>query len=312
MSDLKLLLLGSAHLEQSGMTVKIETRKAQALLFYLTVTSQRHSRDTLATLFWPENNQSQARTYLRRALWMLKKAVGENILLIERQIVGINPEADLWLDVDHFQRLLATCEQHGHSTDVVCGECLQPLAAAVNLCKGVFLAGFTLSDCPEFDDWQFFQADSLQQELASALERLVQGYSETGDYDSAISHARRWVSLDPLYEVAQRTLMQVYHQAGKISAGLRQYELFVTLLGDEMGLSPEQETTSLYEMIKTHRNLGTRVKKAPSSGSKDDEEIPVSQAASPRHNLPVQPTPFGYRGRADQSRSLALVSSRDR
>jgi len=70
MSDLKLLLLGSSHLERSGMPVKIETRKAQALLFYLSVTKQRFSRDTLATLFWPETNQSQARTYLRRALWL--------------------------------------------------------------------------------------------------------------------------------------------------------------------------------------------------------------------------------------------------
>jgi DNA-binding SARP family transcriptional activator len=197
MSDLKMYLLGSSHLERAGMPVKIKTRKAQALLIYLSVTRQKFSRDTLATLFWPETNQSQARTYLRRALWMVKKAVSENLLIIESQNVGINPEAGLWLDVDHFHRLLASCEGHGHTTDVVCADCLKSLEEAASLYKGVFLAGFTLSDSPNFDDWQFFQADSLQQELTLILERLVQGYSATGDYQSAIPHARRWVALDP-------------------------------------------------------------------------------------------------------------------
>lgn len=292
MSDLKMFLLGSSNLERGGMTIKIGTRKALALLIYLTVTGQRHSRDTLATLFWPENNQSQARAYLRRALWMLKTAVGDDLLIVEGQSIGVDPEADLWLDVDHFHRLLSSCENHGHGTDVVCDDCLTSLADAVDIYKGIFLAGFTLSDSPEFDEWQFFQADSLQKELALSLERLVEGYSAAADYESAIPHARRWVALDPLHEVAQRTLMQVYHQSGQSSAALRQYTQYAALLHDEMGLSPEQETTSLYEAIKTDRQLGSRAKKLKIPGKKGDENVPASHTAHSQHNLPVQPTMF--------------------
>ena len=72
MSDLKLFTLGSSRLEQAGIAVEIETRKALALLVYLAVTKQIHNRDSLATLFWPENDQTQGRTYLRRALLLSK------------------------------------------------------------------------------------------------------------------------------------------------------------------------------------------------------------------------------------------------
>ena len=291
MSDLRLLLLGSAHLERAGRELEVETRNALGLLVYLAVTKQTYTRDTLATLFWPEKSTAAARTHLRKSLWVLKKAVGANLLAISQQSVGINPEADLWLDVDHFRHLLASCEQHGHAKDEVCADCLSPLEEAVNLYRGDFLAGFALADSSQFDDWQFFQAESLRQELAGALERLVYGYSTVKDYESAILRARQWVALDPLFEFAQRTLMQVYHQAGQTSAALRQYDLFVTLLKKEMGLSPEKETTSLYEVIKADRKLGARVTKTENGDIKNDESIPAP-AAQPHHNLPIQPTLF--------------------
>ena len=68
MSRLALYLFGPPRLEMDGAPVHIPRRKAIALLAYLVVTGQSHSRDTLATLFWPENDQRGARTELRRML----------------------------------------------------------------------------------------------------------------------------------------------------------------------------------------------------------------------------------------------------
>ena len=65
-----------------------------------------------------------------------------------------------------------------------------------------FLTGFTLPDCPDFDEWQFFQMEGLRQDLASILERLMAGHRATGDYQQAIPYARRWLALDPLHEAA--------------------------------------------------------------------------------------------------------------
>jgi hypothetical protein len=165
-----------------------------------------------------------------------------------------------WLDVTHFRRQLAVCQNHEHPPEEVCPVCLPLLAEAMALYTDDFLAGFTLRDSAEFDDWQFFQAESLRQELATGLECLVQALRAQGEYVSAIPHARRWVGLDPLYGPAQRMLIQLYDQAEQPSAAIRQYEEYVALLDEEFGLPPEEEIATLYEAIKAKRILGPFIK----------------------------------------------------
>ena len=121
---------------------------------------------------------------------------------IERESVAIGPE--VWVDVEAFHQKLAACHAHGHPAADVCERCLPALAEAVALYRDDFLAGFSLRDSLPFDDWQFFQNESLRRELAGALERLVRGHSERRAFESALQHARRWLALDPLHEPAHR------------------------------------------------------------------------------------------------------------
>jgi hypothetical protein len=65
-----------------------------------------------------------------------------------------------------------------YQTDKVCPDCLKPLREAVGLARGDFLAGFSLADSPEFDNWKTFETESLRRELAGVLERLVQLLSQ--------------------------------------------------------------------------------------------------------------------------------------
>jgi predicted ATPase len=165
----------------------------------------------------------------------------------------------------------------------VCPECLALLEEAVELYQDDFMAGFTLRDSPDFDEWQFFQREGLRDALAGALERLVHCFSSQGQYERAIGYARRWLALDPLHEPVQRHLMQLYDQAGQRSAALRQYEECVRLLETELGLPPAAATTALYEQIRTR----TEEHDAPLTSA----ELPAS-ATRPQHNLPPQPTSF--------------------
>ena len=115
------------------------------------------------------------------------------------------------------------------------------------------MAGFGLRDSPEFDDWQFFQGETLRRELASALERLVEGHAAGGDMAEAIGFARRWLSLDPLHEPAHRSLMELYHRDGQRNLALRQYRACIRALDQELGVPPLEETTRLYEAIKENK-----------------------------------------------------------
>ena len=65
---LKLFLLGAPRIELDGAPVQVDRRKAVALLAYLALTGQSHSREALAALFWPEYEPGRAYAYLRRAL----------------------------------------------------------------------------------------------------------------------------------------------------------------------------------------------------------------------------------------------------
>ena len=136
-------------------------------------------------------------------------------------------------------------------TEPFCEDCLDRLEQAVGLYRGEFLAGLNLPDCPEFDEWQYFQREGLKQELARSLEQLARGYASQAKWEMAIGHARRWVSLDRLNEPAQRTLMDLYNQSGQRSAAIRQYENLSQLLQEEFGQSPEAETVQLYEQVQS-------------------------------------------------------------
>ena len=156
MSKLKLNLLGSPQLEIDSTPVVLERRKAMALLAYLAVTKENHSRDSLAALLWPEADQSSARTTLRHHIWSLNTALGDGWLDVSRETIGVDSNPGLWVDVNQFRCELAACQTHGHTEAAVCPDCLPHLREAVSLYRDDFLAGFTLRDSPDFDEWQRF------------------------------------------------------------------------------------------------------------------------------------------------------------
>lgn len=233
---------------RDGLPVEVDTRKATALVAYLAVTGRRYTRDALAGLLWPEYGQTRARAALRRTLSSLKAAKEEGWLLVDRGGLDLAREGVV-VDVDRFRGLLAECREHGHPETEVCPRCLAPLGEAAALYGDDFMAGFGLRDSVAFDDWQYFEAESLRRELAGALEKLARGLAARGEWDGAVEHARRWLALDPLHEPAHRALISLYAWADRRAAALRQYRECVKILGRELGVAPLEETTTLYRAI---------------------------------------------------------------
>jgi DNA-binding SARP family transcriptional activator len=130
--------------------------------------------------------------------------------------------------VNEFETLVGACPAATTAT-------FPRLQAAVDLYAADFLAGFSLPDCLEFDDWQTFQAESVRRRLRTVLEKVAWAHVAAHDHEAAIAAARRRLALDPLDENAHRALMQLYAQAGQPTAALRQYERSRQLLADELG-----------------------------------------------------------------------------
>jgi len=283
MSSLDLFLLGSPRIERQGVAIALDRHKSLALLTYVAVSKRRQSRDELAALLWPDSDQSTARGLLRRTLGALQKQIGHEWLQVDRDEVGLSSEADLRVDVHDLHRHLTERERHGHPLGEVCQACLEPLSQAASLYRGEFMAGFSLPDCPGFEEWQLFQAESLRQVMVGVLAQLVRGYTVQHEFDTAIDYARRWLALDPLNEAAHRDLMRLFSWQGDRAGALAQYRECEQVLGHDLGLPLQTETTRLYRAIQQDQLS------PPPPGFLP---LPFAAPAVRSHSLPLQLTPF--------------------
>lgn len=307
MSRLELHLFGSPRIEINGIAIEVDTRKAIALVAYLAVTAETHQRDALANLLWPDYDQTNARAALRRTLSTLNRSLegetGIKRLDITRESIGLAPGVDLWLDTREFRSRLASLASHGHAPTVVCPACVDALEAAARLYHEPFMAGFSLRDSPNFDEWQFFQEETLRRELSGALEKLAFGLSEQNRIEEAIQYTRRWLALDELLEDAHRQLMILFAQADQRNAALRQYRECVRILDQELGVEPLEETTNLYEAILNRGPI-------PDKGTRLCYQADIPQGMlEPGRSTPPQPAHPGARQAAAAQSGAGAVQS---
>lgn len=291
MAERTVYLFGAPHIEQDGKPVPVQRRKAVALLAYLAARPQSHGRDSLAALLWPEWEPTRARAALRRVLVTLKNAIGQDSLQLDQGRICLPDRDELWVDIRRFRRLLAQVHQHRCPRFQQCDECMRALTEAAALNQGDFLAGFSLADTPDFDEWQLFEAESLRRELGDVLERLSCGFAGLRDFPSAIQIARRWLALDTLHEPAHRTLMRFFFWAGDRTSALRQYQECVDYLAQELKVSPQAETTELYQHLRdgTFDEEGPAPRPKPREISIPDVDSPIPTA---RIVLPTAATAF--------------------
>ena len=275
MPILHLSWLGPPVIEVDGRPLRLEMRKTLALLAYLSLSPQRPSRETLAALFWPELDQQHALTNLRRNLFSLARSLPPGLLETDRERIGLSSVDWLQVDVGEFRTLLAAVKEHSHSPDPLCQDCLSSLEKAAAINRGDFLEGFNLKDCPDFDEWQFFQRESLRADYGWSLEKLAAHYQSQAEWEKAIELARSWLALDRINETAQRMLIGLYNQSGQRSKALRQYEALVDLLQSELGQAPEGETLALYQSL------------LPAEASDSPQKEVVVPGSAPRRSEPL-------------------------
>jgi predicted ATPase/DNA-binding SARP family transcriptional activator len=296
-SRLVLQLLGLPQVHLDDEPIATDRRKAIALLAYLTVNDisrgrQRYSRESLSALFWPDYEQAKAFSNLRRTIWEVHQAVGENWLIAERDSVHLNPEAEIDLDIARFRALISKSHKQPDLSLRI-----PLLVDVVKLYRNHFLTGFSLKDAYPFNEWVFSESEDLRRQLATALTTLAEDYCSLGQAEEAIPFARRLITLDPINEAAHRQLMEVYIQAGQHSAALKQYQTCEQILRKELGLDPQPETRALYKKIRKGEMKPVQVEKQ-------------TETIAPKHNLPLQLSTFIGREKEQEEITRLLKKNR--
>ncbi|MGD2049793.1 MAG: BTAD domain-containing putative transcriptional regulator, partial [Chloroflexota bacterium] len=278
MAQLNISLLGTFQVTLDGRPQSaFETDKTRALLAYLVVESNRpHRREALATMLWPNYSDQAARNSLRQTLYRLRQAIvdQENSvphLLVSVHDVQFNSSSEHWLDVDEFNRLLDACQSHHPKQDTLCESCQNRLETTIALYQGNFLAGFSLSDSPDFETWQLLQQESCHRRILDALGWLGNYYEQIGEYGQEATLAKREIELAPWREAAHRRAMRALALSGRRQAALRQFDTCCEILKLELGVEPVSETLQLFKAIRDGK-IEPEVKEID-----DQVEIPIQQ-----------------------------------
>jgi DNA-binding SARP family transcriptional activator/TolB-like protein len=242
-SPFQLRILG--HTEFSGPDpdkagLILRQSKRLALLAYLAVATADgfKRRDQITALFWPELDQAQARTYLRKALYGIRESLGEDLFTSRGEDeLRVDP-VRLWCDA------------------VALGQCVREerWSDALTLYRGELLEGlFPEGVAQEFQEWLSLQRTALRQLAARAAWECSRLEEERGDRTAAALMARRARELDPDNEEGVRRLMGLLDRRGDRGGALRVYAEWQTRLAEEFSVEPDPETRKLARRIQAAR-----------------------------------------------------------
>jgi predicted ATPase/DNA-binding SARP family transcriptional activator len=280
-------LLGSFSASADGRSLGgFRTRMAQALFIYLSCQPERHRRESLMALLWPELPPASAQQNLRQNLYLLRQSIPDvnslddglvPLILADHSTLQLNPAAAVEVDVQRFTALLGRKQRTPDQ-----------LAEAVALYRGDFLADFYLPDSEPFEEWAAARREAFRRLALEALDSLTASALEEGGYGEALAYARRQLEIDNLRESAHRQLMLALAGSGQRSDALAQYETCRRLLVEELGVEPAPATVELYRQIKENQVIVS----PPRTLSLLPSAVQESPVPSPSHNLPAQSTPL--------------------
>src|SRR3989440_11004594 len=240
-------LLGDFLLVSGDTTVTtVNLARLQSLLAYLVLhRTAPQAPSLLAFLLWPDSDEAQAYSNLRKLLHQLRQALpyADHFLHADRhnlQWLPEHPDASWTLDVLDFEQALAQAEQVEQAQETTALR--KALEQVVELYRGDLLPS-------SYDEWILPERDRLRQLFLQAAERLIALLEQERDYDAAIKIAQLLLRHDPLHEATYRDLMRFYALRGDRAAALRVYHTCVTILERELAAEPGEATHQAYEAL---------------------------------------------------------------
>lgn len=312
MSGIRLSLLGPPLLSPPPDSGEAFRKKALALLAYLATEARPVARDSLAALFWPENPETRARANLRRIIFCLRELLGEGAVLAEQDCIALD-SSRLETDLRDFMRLSAPPPSGGYGDE----EAVPRLEAAVALYRDRFMAGFSLADCPDYDDWQLTQSAVWSERVAAATSRLYRVYRDRDMGDHAEACAKRLLALDPLDQEAHRLLMRLYAETDRPELAERQFRSCAELLRTQLGMDPDIRTMGLRDelrrppRVQAIGTLGRGLPRYESSFVGRTEEIAAATELLAEPGRPVCVTGPGGVGKTRFAVELAALMACD-
>ncbi|WP_168734934.1 AAA family ATPase [Deinococcus sp. KSM4-11] len=225
MPELEVRLFGAFQVTVHGQPVTtLGAPRLQALLAWLLLHRDcPQPRRQVAFALWPDSDEAQALTNLRRELHHLRRAwpAIDQCLEVNALTLHWTPDGPSGLDVAAF-------EQASRSVLTGAARDWNELERAAGLYPAALLPGLD-------DEWIDAHRQRWHDRMVAVLEALLDDDAPTS---GAVRYAQRLVALEPYRDSAHARLMALHLDAGDPGAARHAYHECVRVLAAELGAAP--------------------------------------------------------------------------
>lgn len=234
---LKISGFGSPEVFYDGKKVQWPIARSKDLFFYMLQHPKGQTKEEIGATFWPDHGPERLDAVFRSTLYRLRRVVYRDCIVFEDGLYRFNWESDYWYDVHLYEDKLNKSRQEKNH-DVY----ISLLEDALTLYKGDYLQGV-------YHDWAETERSRLRTRYRTTISNLANIFVKEHKYFHAIQLYQQLLNEDPFNEMVHVELMQCYYRLGDRAAAIKQYQNCVTMLREELGLTPSPETQALYHKI---------------------------------------------------------------
>jgi LuxR family maltose regulon positive regulatory protein len=233
----KIRSLGQFSVELDGEPLVFAAKTPKKLLSLLKAIISFGGKEVterkLADALWPDEDGDTAHQSFTTALHRLRKLLGNNDLIKQREGRFSLDPSQVW--VDAFALELQSVGRPGSPHAQV--------VRSINLYQGSFL--------PDDDDapWAFATRERLRVRYLELVNSAARRLEQQGRHEEALHLYRRGIEADELAETFHQGLMRCHHQVGRTPEALDAYRRMRELLARVHGIQPSEETEELYRKL---------------------------------------------------------------
>jgi len=227
---LEVRLLGVVEVILDGRRLRaFNSLRLQRFLALIALRRGPQQRSRLAFELWPDSDEHQARTNLRKLLHDFRHSLPDidEFVEIDNETVRWIPTGPSEVDVLRFHDAMAAGD----------------LELAARLYSGDLLPA-----C--YDDWVLDERAKLRAEAYGTLVRLTEEAAGRDDHKATIRHAQRIIDLEPTDEAAVRFQMEAHLTLGDRAAALRSYHRCAEVLERDLAVAPGEAIGAMYQELR--------------------------------------------------------------
>jgi two-component SAPR family response regulator len=195
------------------------------------------TKEEIGELFWPDATLNETKTRFKNAIYRLRSALNQNVILFDNEIYRFNWTLDYEYDLELFLQQVALGDR---AIDPV----IQVTAyqSAIQLYRGDYL--------PDVDEpWTLTERERIHRIFVDKILKLARLQFNLGDLNGSLENCHRALLDDPCLEEAHRLAMRIYAATGNRAAIVRQFAQCRQALQDEIDAPPSSQTEDLYTTL---------------------------------------------------------------